>query len=149
MFTENELEKIITLGVIQKEFQISGMTFLMRSLTAQEMWEVLREVSGYDDAAKMKGIEIKTLARSIIAINNKKLEYIPEEKDDIITYDKLIKQNERILGKTQGGIIDLLYTKYGELMEEQEHFLQQCTTELKKNGQDKNGKSVELSELKK
>ena len=45
----------------------------LRTLTGNEIWNIMQETSGFDDLTKLVGTQIKTLSYSIISINDKKV----------------------------------------------------------------------------
>ncbi len=142
----NELEKIITFGVMEKEFHILKFRVLMRSLTSGEISDIMKETSGYDETAKVTESQIKSLARSIQAINGKPIQYIAKEENESITEYKKIQQNENIIRKWQKSILDLFFNKYIELVGAQNDFLSDYQTTSEKSGVDKSGKQPSSSE---
>jgi hypothetical protein len=141
MSTINELEQIIRTGSITQKFNVLQYKVEMRTLTSQEIWDIMKETSGFDELAKFHGIKIKTLARSIIGLNGTKIEYANTNAEENITEQKKIEQNEKIIGKWQGVVADLFYEKYIELKGDQEDFLEKSLTSSKKDGVEKNGTS--------
>lgn len=143
----NELEQIIRIGVFEKDFNVIGMKVRMRTLTGGEAWDISREVSGYDELAKFSGIKLKTLAHSIVSINDKLISYVPKDAQDTITEEKKIIQNEEIIRKWQDNLINLFYEKYTELRGEQQNFLQQSQVSSSKPGVAKSGRLENVAEL--
>jgi len=138
---QNELEKIITVGDIEKEFNIFNFKVVLRTLTSSEIFDIMKSMSGYDDNAKIQGIQIKTLARSIVSINGKPINYVSDDEEEQITISKKNLQNEKIIGKWQRSVTDTFYSKYVELLEAQSDFLSQYQDELKKHGAEQSGSS--------
>ena len=143
----NELEKIIRVGTIEKDFSILKFKVKIRTLTADEISDIMKFTSGYDDIAKFVMTQIMTLSRSIVSIDDKPIIYAPKDKDDASTPAKVINQNEAMIGKWQKSVVDLFYDKYSELREEQQSFLQQSQTSSEKSGVDKSGKSPQMSDV--
>lgn len=141
----NELENVIRVGSWTKEFDILDMKVQMRTLTGDEVWDIMKGISGWDEIAKLTGIKIKTLARSIISINGKKIEYVASNKEESINESKKIDQNEKVIGRWQSSVIDIFYDEYATMREEQQSFLLQSQTSSRKSGVDKNGKSEKPS----
>ena len=142
----NELQRVITYGIIEKEFQVQKFKMRMRTLTAGEMRKITEEVSGFDDVAKFRGLQIKTLSYSIIGLNGKKVEYLPEDEQDSITEEKRYRQNETILNQWQKSLVEIFYSKYMELQEEQESFLLESEKPSMKGGVGIDGKSPNTQE---
>ncbi len=142
----NELQRVITYGIIEKEFQVQKFKMRMRTLTAGEMRKITEDLSGFDDVAKFRGVQIKTLAYSILGVNGKKVEYTPENEQDSITEEKRYRQNETIIEKWQKSMVDLFYSKYMELQEEQESFLLESEKPSTKGGVGNDGKSPNTQE---
>lgn len=141
----NELERIITTGYSEKEFKIINFKVKMRTLTAGETREIANDLSGYDDIAKYRGLQIKALSRCIMSINDKPVMYSPENEKDTITDEKKYRQNEEIIGKWQQKVVELFYNKYRELEDEQADFLLKSKTPSESLGQEKNGKQEKPS----
>jgi hypothetical protein len=139
LMNQNELEKIIGFGRLEKEFTVFKFKVLLRTLTSQEISEIMQSVSGYDDVAKVQTIQIKTLARSIVAMNGKPIEYVPEDENEQITSFKKYVQNEKIIGKWERIITDAFYSAYVDLLGEQSDFLSQFPSAPKKTGAGPNG----------
>jgi hypothetical protein len=142
----NELENVIRIGCITEKFDILNFNVEMRTLGSEEVWDIMRETSGFDELAKFHGIKIKTLARSIVGLNGKPIEYSAKDKDESKTDQKKIHQNEEIIGKWQSAVVDIFYEKYVELKGDQDDFLKQSLTASKKDGVENNGKSESKSE---
>jgi len=139
MPTRNELEQVISFGYLEKDFDITGFKVKMRTLTGDELKKIAEELSGLDDIATFRGLQIKILSRSLIAINGKPIQYIPENEQDPITDMKRVRQNEETIGQWQNIIINVFYEKYKELEVEQTDFLSQFSKQSKKTGQEKSG----------
>jgi hypothetical protein len=146
MITNHELEQVISFGYLEKDFEIAGFKVKMRTLTGDEIDNILKVSSGFDEVSKFATTEIMILARAIIAINDKKVEYIPTSEDDTITQSKVVEQNEKIIRSWQKTVIDIFYGKYSELQEEQQRFLAQSQTLSKKSGVVKSGKQDNVSD---
>jgi hypothetical protein len=146
MVQNNELENIVRVGTIEKDFQILNFKVRMRTLTGDEIDTIMRAVSGYDEIAKFTGTQIMSLARSIVGINDKKVEYKPKDDEDPTSEVKRVEQNEKIIGTWQKSVIDIFYNQYAELRGEQESFLTESQASSEKSGAEKSGKSQKVSE---
>ncbi len=140
MYNQNELEQVIKEGVFERDFTILNHKIRIRTLTSGESYDIMRELSGIDDAAKFSGNIIKTLARCIVSVDGKKIEYVSKNQEDQPDSYKRIKQNEEIISKWQRGTAEIYYEKFIELREDQQHFLIKSLTSLKPDGAEKVGK---------
>lgn len=118
-YIELDLDALIKLGVIEREVEIGGIKFTMRTLTEKEKQEVEAETNDglpIDDPRHIMNSKIPTLARSIVKVNNKPV---------------TPKQLKGILEKMQSHVLDSLFLKYTELVKDQMDLLM---LGAKKNG---------------
>lgn len=120
---ELDIEALIKLGVVERDVEVGGMIFTLRTLTEEEKLEVEQEVNDglpIDDPKHIMNSKIPTLARAIVKINGKTIS------------EKNRNQLRQILLKMQNVVIDSLFLKYAELIKDQMDLL---LTGVKKNGQ--------------
>ena len=143
---DNPLEKFVTLGRVNDEVDVFGDKIRMKVLNSGQRKEVLAESGHLDAVTRAYQIQLSTLARAIISINNRLIQYVPESKDEPITEEKRIEQSKRVLEKIPQPVIDYLYERYGELLKKQESIIDELKKKYKKAGPGQSGKSESKSD---
>ena len=87
---------------------------------------VLDLTGGMDNLTRGVALQIETLARSIIFIDGKKIEYIPEDEKEGITQEKIIRNNKKVILRWPLPTINAFFEKYSELVDKQEKILENC-----------------------
>ena len=121
------MEKLIDLfqaGTNIKEFKVSGLSFKMRTLTTDELIDVLKHADYQSSTPETKFFLAKkmTIAYSLESINGVEVLAIPEVvklksdlKDAQATKADLLM---KIIGSFDAEIIDVLYDCYNRVVEE-------------------------------
>ena len=142
---ENPLEKIVTFGHLVEEHDVMGQRIQMGVLNAGTRRDVLEETSHLEIQARVQAIKLRTLARAILSVNGKRLQYVPKEKDEPITREKLIEQNALTLEKAPQPALDAIYGVYNGMVEKQESIIDDVKKKSPKGGQGQSGKSEATS----
>lgn len=122
-YIELDLDSLIKLGVIEREVEVYGKKFTLRTLTEEERQIVEQESNDglpIDDPKHILNTKIPTLSFAIIKIDGKPI--LPENRERL----------KQVLRKMQGYILDKLFMKYMELIKDQFDLVE---LGLKKNGQ--------------
>ncbi|MEM2175397.1 MAG: hypothetical protein QXI58_07250 [Candidatus Micrarchaeia archaeon] len=122
-YIELDIDSLIKAGVVEREVEVSGIKFTLRTLTEEERMQVESEVNDnlpIDDIRHLMNLKIPILVRSIVKINGKPIN--PENREKL----------RKILYKMQSTVLDGLYLKYTELVRDQ---LALVELGAKKNGQ--------------
>ena len=121
------MEKLIDLfqaGTNVKEFKVNGLSFKMRTITADELIDVLKHADYQSSTPETKFFLAKkmTIAYSLEAINGVEILAIPEVvklksdlKDEKLTKADLLM---KILGSFDAEVIDTLYDCYNVVVTE-------------------------------
>lgn len=121
------MEKLIELfqaGTAVKEFKVQGLAFKMRTLTTDELIEVLKRADYQSTTPETKFFLAKkmTIAYSLESINGVEVLAIPEIvklkadlKDENLTKADLLM---KVIGSFDAEIIDILYACYNLVVEE-------------------------------
>lgn len=121
-YIELDIDSLIKAGVVEREVEVSGIKFTLRTLTEEERMQVESEVNDnlpIDDIRHLMNLKIPILVRSIVKINGKPIN--PENREKL----------RKILYKMQSTVLDGLYLKYTELVRDQ---LSLVELGAKKNG---------------
>jgi hypothetical protein len=129
----NALEELIFLGKTTEEKTVMGKKVVFEPLNGKQNLDILRETIGEDSVTRIQSFKIKTLARAIKSINGKPITYDPHGPDDQPSEEKLIKQNEEIIGKWLLTTIDIFFGSYAEVELKVGEVVRELEKENKKN----------------
>jgi len=109
-YIEVDLDTLIKAGVIEKEIEVAGIKFTLKTLTEEERQQVEKMTNDglpIDDPKHILNSKVPMLAFAITKINGKPI--IPEKKSQLINN----------LYKMQSYILDQLFIKYMEMVRDQ------------------------------
>ena len=138
---ENKLEELVSLGSTAETTEVFGMKITLKVLNAGQRERILEETGHLEPLSRGQALIISTLATSIIAIDNQKLQYVPEDDKEPVTREKLIEQNKKTLSKCQQPVVDYLFSKYEELRTRQEEAIEELKKKSARTGAGGSGRS--------
>jgi len=109
-YIEVDLDMLIKVGVIEKEIEVAGIKFTLRTLTEEErrkVEEMANDGLPIDDPKHILNTKVPTLAFAISKINGKPIQ--PEKRNLLLEK----------LNKMQSYILDQLFIKYMEMVRDQ------------------------------
>ena len=115
--TQEELEKLIFLGRVEKDVSIAGFKFKMCTLNNSQQRFLLGELTKIKEEERVFFLKTGTIALSMVSINDIPFDaYIRNESDDF--YVRM-----EFFNNLQSNLIDILFKKYGEIYEESNKLL--------------------------
>ena len=124
----NGLQDFVLLGAVEEKVEILGQKFIMKTVPAASIRQIVTDTTGLDIQARDKIYKIETLSRSIHSINGKSPFPTNVEQESKLTPSEVVNEMRKILGSLEQPIIDLLYEAYNGIVEKQNEFID----ELKK-----------------
>lgn len=124
---QHDLSLLALTGKVTDEIIVKGFKFSVRTLTARENNEVLREVSQIkDDLEKLGCLRIAILARAIESVNGVPLEQLPGTDQQM---KDIVQRKEKFLGDLQLAMLVRLFDKYTSMLERSENLFSALTEE--------------------
>lgn len=105
-----ELESLIFLGRLEKEFTISNFKFKLSTLSNVEQKNMIMYINSSKEDEKIFALKIATLSFAIKEINS-----IPFE---VLIESDSFEDKVQFLNKLQSNLLDSLFSIYGELYKE-------------------------------
>jgi len=113
-----DLSLLALTGEVNEEVVVGGFKFRLRTLTARENNEVLREVAQVqDDLEKIGCLRIAVLARAVVTVNGVPLERVPGTDQEI---KNVVERKNVFLGNLQLAMLVRLFNTYTDLLEHSE-----------------------------
>lgn len=120
-YIELDIDSLIKIGVVERDINIGGTIFTMRTLTEGERMEIQSKLPKEgDEIEKIMALKIPYILKSISKINGK---VISEDKKQLL---------EKKLLEMQSALVDQLFIEYGKLVSDQRQLLEEG---VKKNSQ--------------
>jgi hypothetical protein len=114
---QEELEKLLFLGRVEKEVSIAKFKFKMCTLNNSQQRFLLGELTKVREEERVFFLKTGTIALSMVSINDTLFDaYIGSESDDF--YARI-----EFFNSLQSNLIDVLFKVYGELYEESNKLL--------------------------